>query len=42
MLKYRGEAQISNIVRKAAAFFDDLCRQQNLQISVDVDPQLLQ
>jgi primosomal protein N' (replication factor Y) len=42
MLKYRGEAQISNIVRKATAFFDDLCRQQNLQISVDVDPQLLQ
>jgi primosomal protein N' (replication factor Y) len=42
MLKYRGEAHISNIVRKATAFFDDLCRQQNLQISVDVDPQLLQ
>jgi primosomal protein N' (replication factor Y) len=41
MLKYRGEAQISEIVRKATASFDDLCRQQNLQISVDVDPQLL-
>ena len=42
MLKYRGEARISHIVKKATAFFDDLCRQQNLQISVDVDPQLLQ
>jgi primosomal protein N' (replication factor Y) len=42
MLKYRGEAHISDIVRKATASFDDLCRQQNLQISVDVDPQLLQ
>jgi primosomal protein N' (replication factor Y) len=42
MLKYRGEAQISDIVRKATSSFDDLCRQQNLQISVDVDPQLLQ
>ncbi|MDB5053753.1 MAG: primosomal protein [Bacilli bacterium] len=42
MLKYRGERQISQLVNKATASFDDLCRQQNLQISVDVDPQLLQ
>jgi primosomal protein N' (replication factor Y) (superfamily II helicase) len=42
MLKYRGEAQISEIVSIATATFDDLCRQHNLQISIDVDPQLLQ
>jgi hypothetical protein len=42
MLKYRGEAEISEIVSLATATFDDLCRQHNLQISIDVDPQLLQ
>jgi len=42
MVKYRGEAQISLLVSQASATFDELCRQHNIQINVDVDPQLLQ
>ncbi|WP_040948590.1 primosomal protein N' [Gorillibacterium massiliense] len=41
MVKYRGNVDVSAMVAKAVAAFDDVCRQENLQISVDVDPQML-
>jgi hypothetical protein len=41
MIKYRGTGDISGMVAKAVSAFDDVCRQENLQISVDVDPQML-
>jgi len=42
MVKYRGETNLSLLISKTTSSFDEICRQHNLQISVDVDPQLLQ
>ncbi|WP_282941722.1 primosomal protein N' [Paenibacillus sp. RC67] len=41
MIKYRGEATISGLVRRAVAAFEDMEKQHKLTISVDVDPQVL-
>ncbi|WNQ13668.1 primosomal protein N' [Paenibacillus aurantius] len=41
MVKYKGGREVSELVGKAVAAFDEMCRQEGLQISVDVDPQLL-
>lgn len=41
MIKYRGEATISGLVRRAVAGFEDIEKQHKLTISVDVDPQVL-
>ncbi|TDF98310.1 primosomal protein N' [Paenibacillus piri] len=41
MIKYRGEASISGLVRQAAAAFEDMEKQHKLTISIDVDPQVL-
>jgi primosomal protein N' (replication factor Y) len=41
MVKYRGDAPASRIVRKAVDAFDDQQAKDKLLISVDVDPQLL-
>lgn len=41
MVKYRGDHAVSALVGTAVETFDDLCRQEKLAISVDVDPQVL-
>lgn len=41
MVKYRGDAAVTDLIDRVVSMFDEVCRQQNLQISVDVDPQLL-
>lgn len=41
MVKYRGDFAVPALVAKALDTFDDLCRQQKLQIGADVDPQVL-
>ncbi|GIP36732.1 primosomal protein N' [Paenibacillus sp. J31TS4] len=41
MIKYRGDARVTDWIREAAAAYDDLVRKENMQISIDVDPQLL-
>lgn len=41
MIKYRGNVDVAALVAKTAAAFDDLCLKENLQISIDVDPQML-
>ncbi|WP_409341075.1 primosomal protein N' [Paenibacillus sp. MBLB4367] len=41
MIKYRGDSQLPSLVAKAVEAFDDVCRQHNVQIGIDVDPQLL-
>jgi primosomal protein N' (replication factor Y) len=41
MIKYRGEASISGLVRQAAAFIEDVEKQHKLTVSIDVDPQVL-
>ena len=42
MIKYRGDAAaVIELVRQTVASFDDVVRQHKLQISVDVDPQML-
>lgn len=41
MVKYRGNVPVTEIVSRAADTLDDLCRQERLQISIDVDPQVL-
>lgn len=41
MIKYRGDSQLPSLIAKAAEAFDDVCRQHNVQIGIDVDPQLL-
>lgn len=41
MVKYRGDDRVSSLVKEAVSTFDDLVRQEKLQISVDVDPQIL-
>ncbi|MCL6457314.1 MAG: primosomal protein N', partial [Gorillibacterium sp.] len=41
MIKYRGNVDVSTLVTKTAAAFDELCTKENLQISIDVDPQML-
>ena len=41
MIKYRGDAHVSDLIAKGVSSLDELCRKENLQISVDVDPQLL-
>ncbi|UQZ87248.1 Primosomal protein N' [Paenibacillus konkukensis] len=41
MIKYRGEASISGLVKRAVASFEDVERQHKMTISVDVDPQVL-
>ncbi|WP_135557630.1 primosomal protein N' [Paenibacillus cymbidii] len=41
VVKYRGTVRMSELVREAVASLDDVCRQEGLQISVDVDPQMM-
>ena len=41
MIKYRGNAPVSELTAKATAAFDEVCAKENLQISVDVDPLML-
>lgn len=41
LIKYRKDTSVSERVREAVSSFDDLVRQERLQISVDVDPYLL-
>jgi primosomal protein N' (replication factor Y) len=41
MVKYRGDAAASRIVRQAVDAFEEHAAKEKLQISVDVDPQLL-
>jgi primosomal protein N' (replication factor Y) (superfamily II helicase) len=41
MVKYRGDHAVSALVGTAVETFGDLCRQEKLTISVDVDPQVL-
>ncbi|HEY0827395.1 MAG TPA: primosomal protein N' [Bacilli bacterium] len=41
VVKYRGDPYVIPMVKEAIAQFDDLVQQQNLQISVDVDPQMM-
>lgn len=41
MVKYRGDQGISALVGAAVESFEELCRQEKLTISVDVDPQVL-
>lgn len=41
MVKYRGDHAVSALVHRAVETFDELCRQEKLTISVDVDPQVL-
>lgn len=41
MVKYRGEAPAAQLIMRAVESFDDLCRQEKLTLSVDVDPQVL-
>ncbi|MFC0216064.1 primosomal protein N' [Paenibacillus chartarius] len=41
MVKYRGDAVASRIVRRSVAAFEEQMAKEKLQISVDVDPQLL-
>ena len=41
MIKYRGETDVPGLVGEVAASFDELARKENMQISVDVNPQML-
>lgn len=41
MVKYRGDNEASELVRAAVETFDEVCRQEKLTISIDVDPQVL-
>jgi primosomal protein N' (replication factor Y) len=41
MVKYRGDMGAADLVSKAVSSMEDMMRQEKLQISVDVDPQML-
>jgi primosomal protein N' (replication factor Y) (superfamily II helicase) len=41
MVKYRGERDIQTLIGQAVAKFDEKVRKEQLQISVDVNPQLM-
>lgn len=41
VVKYRGDPYVIPLIVEAIAKFDDLVQKQNLQISVDIDPQMM-
>jgi primosomal protein N' (replication factor Y) len=41
VVKYRGDAQAAELVRKAVAHFEEQTTREKLQINIDVDPQYL-
>ncbi len=41
MVKYRGNDSVIELVRRTISAFDDVVKQEKLQISVDIDPQVL-
>lgn len=41
MIKYRGEQEVSALIGRVADDFEDVVRTRKLQISIDVDPQVL-
>jgi primosomal protein N' (replication factor Y) len=41
MIKYRGDTEVSSIVQSAVSLLEDQLRKEKLQISIDVDPQVL-
>lgn len=41
VIKYRGDVDVSGMLAQTAAAFDETVRQEKLQISIDVNPQVL-